>query len=89
MAAILFFYNKDSGSIATGNLSQDGNFTGLTTGKVSTGWSQVTTVGNDLLFFYNKDSGSVATGNLSQDGNFTGLTTGKVSTGWSQVITVD
>ena len=39
MAEILLFYNADTGSVATGRLSQDGNFTGLTTGEVSNGWS--------------------------------------------------
>jgi len=89
MSRELFFYNADTGSCATGQLAEDGNFTGVTTGGgLSKGWTHVNTVGSEL-FFYNANSGSCATGRLGEDGNFTGLTTGGgLSTGWSHVNTV-
>jgi hypothetical protein len=41
----LFFYNAATGTVATGRLDENGNFTGLTTGGgLSKGWTHVNTV---------------------------------------------
>jgi hypothetical protein len=45
VARELFFYNAATGNVASGRLSGDGNFTGLTTGGgLSKNWTHVNTV---------------------------------------------
>ena len=62
MARELFFYNAATGTVGTGALDENGNFTGLTTGGgLSKDWTHVNTVGTEL-FFYNAATGNVATG---------------------------
>ncbi|MFJ8696900.1 hypothetical protein, partial [Streptomyces roseolilacinus] len=78
MASELLFYRPDNGHIATGRLETNGNFTGLATGGVSSGWTHVVSVGRELLF-YRADNGHIATGRLETNGNFTGLAEGALS----------
>src|SRR6476661_1978554 len=89
-ADMLFFYNKDTRTAASGTLNAvEGGFTNLKNFDAAAGfgdWTHIVPVFN-VLFFYNQVTRTAASGRLNADGSFVNLQDFPTGFGfWSHIV---